>query len=90
MDEFSCDIEEAAAAICRYLADHPHAADTARGIAQIWLRQRYPLALVQETLRRLESRGQLKARPVFGVGAGGDVLYSALAKAPGPQDNGTS
>lgn len=40
MDEFSCDVNEAAAAICRYLADHPHAADTARGIAQIWLRQR--------------------------------------------------
>lgn len=72
------EIEEAAMAIARYLSRRPQASDTARGIAQVWLQQRYALETVQTALELLESRGAIRARRLSGGGQGSDLLYSAV------------
>jgi hypothetical protein len=73
----SCNVDEVMLAIRQYWTHRPHASDTARGIAQVWLQQRYPLDLVQAALALLETRGELKTRRLSGGGEGGDTLYSA-------------
>ncbi len=45
-----------------YLAAHPAAADTADGIATIWLGARAPYAEVEAALEQLVARGDLVAR----------------------------
>ena len=82
MREDSGDIEAAASAIARYLSQRPQASDTARGIAEVWLHQRYALATVRTALARLEMRGKVRARRLSGGGEGSDLLYSAANDRP--------
>ena len=57
------DEDEVAEAIQRYLAEHPHAADTVEGIAEWWLMRhqvRVTVATVERALRRLAEKGALE------------------------------
>ena len=64
--------------IAHYLARHPLAADTAIGVQRYWLTQArgaVPLARVEDALARLERKGIVARRVVFG----GSVMFSARA-----------
>lgn len=72
-------IDSAAAAIRRYLAEHPGSADTVEGVAEWWLaRQRAceTLAVVTEALRRLSASGEVRESRT----AGGRVIYKLATK----------
>ena len=49
-------IAEIAEAVLDYLKERPEAADTAEGITQWWLHDKYPLARVKEALEELFSQ----------------------------------
>ncbi len=67
-------------AVLDYLARHPRAADTARGIANRWLPRQRRLSdhqRVQRVLAQMVARGCLQAVPL----PDGDVLYVACPPA---------
>ena len=75
-------------AILRYLADHPDAADTVRGIARYWTSDEgtpstAPPALdaVQHALDALVAQGRIVCAPL----AGGARVYESVASNP-PDD----
>lgn len=70
------------AAILRYLADHPDAADTARGIARYWTSEEAtprteppPPDTVQRALDALVAQGRIACATL----AGGERVYESLA-----------
>lgn len=71
---------EVAAAISRYLADHPWAADNLKGVVRCWLEcdpnDTVVLAVTQQALELLVASGELEAYAL-----GEDVLY-ARQRAP--------
>jgi hypothetical protein len=74
--------EELAEAILAYLAEHPRAMDTLKGIAEWWLLRRQvsvEVLRVDRALRNLTDCGLLEK-----VGTGHSCLYRARAGGPGP------
>jgi hypothetical protein len=74
MDAEATDVAAAAAAIRRYLRDHPHAADTLEGIASWWLSGNAGnerLTNVQRAIEQLVSQGEV----VRQVLRDGTVIY---------------
>jgi hypothetical protein len=65
-EDSGCEIHEEdqlAAGILSYLADHPHAMDSAEGIAEFWLTQtkvRVVRQVLEKVLRRLTGSGVLE------------------------------
>jgi hypothetical protein len=56
------DTDEVCADIVRYLVDHTEAADTARGIAEWWIRR--DIAETAEALNRLHAQGVVRSHVV--------------------------
>lgn len=76
------DLDRVEGAIVRYLAEHPDAADSAKGIARWWLAghgQRDCIDEVREALERLRQRGVVTARTL----PSGERIYSALRASNG-------
>jgi hypothetical protein len=74
MDAESMDVAAVAAAIRRYLRDHPNAADTVEGIARWWLSGNAGntrLANVQRAIEQLVNRGEVARRTL----RDGTVIY---------------
>lgn len=75
---------EIEAAVLKYLARHPRAADTARGIANRWLPQQRRFSdqqRIQQVLTRMVAGGRLQSIPL----PDGDLLYVAKAPADPPE-----
>ena len=65
--------------ILAYLASHPHAADSAHGVARWWLGRHHsalPLSDVESALRQLVARQDLREEAL----SDGTTLYSNNAK----------
>lgn len=77
----SATIDSAAAAIKRYLQDHPDSADTVDGVAEFWLtrqRVRETRVVVSEALKRLTASGAVhEVRNVDGR-----VIYKLVSEDP--------
>ena len=70
---------DAERAIRAYLASHPHAADSAQGVARWWLcshRSKFTLSDVESALRELVARQELREEAL----SDGATLYSNNAK----------
>jgi hypothetical protein len=83
-DKADAKVAEIAREIARYLAKHPHAADSIEGIRRWWLmRERYEESAhnVQLALEQLQHDG-LVARRVL---SDGSVLYTGQTLVPGEQ-----
>jgi hypothetical protein len=62
-DNPDAEVRAVAAAIRRYLTDHPQAADTAQGIQRWWLLPSFgelPLTTVEAALAKLEDEGAVR------------------------------
>lgn len=74
MDAKTTDVAAVAAAIRRYLRDHPHAADTLQGIALWWLpgnAGKEWLANVKRAIEQLVNRGEVVRKTL----RDGTVIY---------------
>ena len=74
MDADNTDVVAAAAAIRRYLRDHPNAADTLEGVAFWWLSGHAGdewLAIVQRAMEQLVERGEVARQTL----RDGTVIY---------------
>ncbi|MGP1677334.1 MAG: hypothetical protein ACTS6J_09275 [Burkholderiales bacterium] len=79
MDAETKDVTAVAAAIRRYLQDHPHAADTLEGIALWWLPGNAGsarLANVQRAIEQLVNRGEVVRKTL----RDGTVIYERSKK----------
>jgi hypothetical protein len=80
---FGVEEREIEDAVLKYLARHPRAADTARGIASRWLPQQRRASdrkRIQQVLLRMVAGGRLQSVPL----PDGELLYVAQAPAPPP------
>lgn len=71
-------------AILRYLHGHPHAVDTAEGIARWWLPAKHPAdtRLVEAALDRLEAQGLVRRR----ANPDRHILFSRSVPAPADRE----
>lgn len=81
MDADSQEVERMAAAIVEHLRAHPHAADSAAGVARWWLGPAHAgvaVERVEAALDRLVALGVLRQLRL----ADGSVLYAPASKGP--------
>lgn len=78
-DQYDEDILRVAEQIKRYLAEHPNAADSLKGISKWWLAQQnlnYPPEKVQAALDYLVDVGVMRKSISFGMQA----VYAGISK----------